>query len=64
MDTNNFYKKSILVNKDLHKRIKLFCKAKNIPIYELVEDVMGKYLDINEKNITKLLNKVKKYEKL
>jgi len=64
MNNNNFYKKSILVNESLHKRIKLYCKTTNIPIYELVEDIMQKYLDENERHIIKLLNKVKKYEKL
>lgn len=42
--------KSIRINKDLHKKLKIYCSENDIKINSFVEKIINDYLKNNSKN--------------
>ncbi len=49
--------KSILINKELHERFKVFCRGKNLKIGGKVESLVAAYIKDNKK-MDKLINEI------
>ncbi len=51
--------KSVIINSDLHNKLKIFCRGKNLKIGAVVEDLIQLYLD-KSRNIQNLIDENKK----
>lgn len=50
--------KSIIIDGNLHKKFKIFCKGKSIKIGGIIEDLIKLYLN-DSKSIQKLIDELK-----
>lgn len=50
--------KSVIINADIHTKLKTFCKGKSLKIGGVIEDLINIYLD-NPKTIQKLIDEYK-----
>lgn len=55
---NDVKPKSIIIDGNLHKKFKLFCKGKSMKIGGVIEDLIRLYLN-NPKTIQKLIDEIK-----
>jgi hypothetical protein len=55
---NEVKPKSVIIDGNLHKKFKLFCKGKSMKIGGVIEDLIVLYLD-NPKTIQKLIDELK-----